>query len=205
MRRGGRTTGATLLAVAAVLTAILLGGCGAGAVGGDYGGEHPDYAKTLADAPPPLRKLYAQSNRLLPGGLDAYEARLDGLHGYPVVVNVWASWCGSCRYEFSTLQHLSAKYGDRVAFFGVDSQDSNDAAGTFLGEAPVPYPSYTDPNKDIYEAVGAIGMPATAFYDRDGELVYVRQGAYGKEADFRADLQRYALDEASENAPATPK
>jgi cytochrome c biogenesis protein CcmG, thiol:disulfide interchange protein DsbE len=205
MRRGRRATPAALLGIAAVLAVVLLGGCGTGAVGGDYGGEHPDYAKTLADAPPPLRKLYAQSNELLPGGLDAYQARLDALRGYPVVVNVWASWCGFCRYEFPTLQRLSAEYGDRVAFFGVDSSDSNDAASTFLGEAPVPYPSYTDPSKDIYEAVGAIGMPATAFYDRDGKLVYVRQGGYGKEADFRADLERYALDEAPENAPATPR
>lgn len=204
MRRGRGAIAVALLGIATAL-AVLLGGCGTGAVGGDYGGEHPDYAKTLADAPPPLRKLYAQSNRLLPGGLDAYEARLAALRGYPVVVNVWASWCGSCRYEFSTLQHLSADYGNRVAFFGVDSQDSNDAASTFLGEAPVPYPSYTDPGKDIYDELGAIGMPATAFYGPDGKLLYVRQGVYATRADFHADLERYALDEASEGAPATPK
>jgi len=192
-----------LLVIGAAL-AVLLGGCGAGAGGGDYGGEHPDYAKTLADAPPPLRKLYAQSDQLLPGGLDAYEARLASLRGYPVVVNIWASWCGSCRYEFSTLQRLSAKYGDQVAFSGVDSSYSNNAASTFLGEAPVPYPSYTDPGKDIYDELGAIGMPATAFYDRDGKLLYVRQGVYATQADFHADLERYALDEASENTPAKP-
>lgn len=194
---------AVLLGIAAALT-VLLGGCGAGAGGGDYGGEHPDYAKTLADAPLPLRKLYAQSNRLLPGGLDAYEARLATLRGYPVVVNIWASWCGPCRFEFPTLQRLSAAYGNRVAFLGVDSADSDDAARTFLGEAPIPYPSYTDPGDDIFDAVGGIGRPATAFYDRDGKLVYVRQGAYGTQADFRADVERYALDEASENV-APPK
>ena len=123
-------------------------GCGSGQ-GGDYGGEHPDYEKALAGSPPPLAALHRQGNELLGGGQDAYEKRIAALRGYPVVVNVWASWCGPCRFEFPTLQRLSAKYGKQVAFLGVDSEDSDDAARTFLAEAPVPYPSYTDPDEDI--------------------------------------------------------
>ena len=143
-------------------------GCGS-SDGGDYGGQHPDYAKALAGSPPPLAALHNQANELLPGGTDAYEKRIAALRGYPVVVNVWASWCGPCRFEFPTLQQLSARYGKRVAFLGVNSEDSDDAADTFLAEAPVPYPSYTDPDKDIVDSLGAgCGLPDTAFYDRDG-------------------------------------
>ena len=71
------------------------------------------------------------------------------LRGYPVVVNVWASWCGPCRFEFPHFQRAAAAYGKRVAFLGIDSQDSDDAAATFLREEPVPYPSYTDPDEEI--------------------------------------------------------
>ena len=86
------------------------------------------------------------------------------------MVNVWASWCGPCRLEFPILQKLSARYGKRVAFLGVDSQDSDDAAATFLAEAPVPYPSYTDPDeRDRRIARRHRGLPDTAFYDRGGE------------------------------------
>jgi cytochrome c biogenesis protein CcmG, thiol:disulfide interchange protein DsbE len=182
--------GAVLVAAAALLVA----GCGSD-TSGEYGGEPPDYATALAGSPPPLTALHRQANELLPGGVDAFEQRIDGLRGYPIVVNVWASWCGPCRFEFPTLQRLSAAYGKRVAFLGVDSEDSDDAARTFLGESPVPFPSYVDGDGAIAEELGATrGLPDTAFYDRGGELVYLKQGPYTDHSELRADIERYALD-----------
>ncbi|HEY6731492.1 MAG TPA: TlpA disulfide reductase family protein [Solirubrobacterales bacterium] len=174
------------------LTVAIGSGCG-DSEGGDYGGSHPDYAKALAGSPPALAALHKQGNELLEGETSAYEERIAALRGYPVVVNVWASWCGPCRQEFPTLQRLSARYGKKVAFLGVNSEDSNDAASTFLREVPVPYPSYTDPDKDIFDSIGGIGFPDTAYYDRSGELVYVKQGQYQDESEMEADIRRYAL------------
>jgi cytochrome c biogenesis protein CcmG, thiol:disulfide interchange protein DsbE len=179
------------LALALLVTAFAATGCGSSSDGGTDG--HPDYAKALAGAPRPLAAVYDQANRLLPGGRDAYEGRLAALEGYPVVVNVWASWCGPCRFEFPHFQRAAARYGKRVAFLGVDSQDSDDAAATFLREEPVPYPSYTDPGEEILESLGGTGLPDTAFYDRRGKLVYLKQGPYDDEAELRADIERYAL------------
>jgi thiol-disulfide isomerase/thioredoxin len=183
------------VSIGVLLAIILLAvGCGSGGGGGDYGGKHPDYETALAGSPPTLAAIHRQGNALLTGGRDAYENRIETLRGYPVVVNIWASWCGPCRFEFPTLQRLSADYGKRVAFLGVDSQDSDDAARTFLSEAPVPYPSYTDPDEDIKESLGAgFGLPDTAFYDRQGELVYLKQGPYTDESELRADIERCAL------------
>ncbi len=183
--------GARAAFAAALIGATLaVGGCGAS----EDGGKPPDYAEALAGAPAPLTALHRQANRLLPGGVDAYEKRIAALRGYPVVVNVWASWCGPCRFEFPTLQRLSARYGKRVAFLGVDSQDSDDAAATFLSEEPVPYPSYTDPDKKIAKSLGAdLGLPDTAFYDEGGRLLYLKQGPYSDRAELEADIRRWAL------------
>jgi thiol-disulfide isomerase/thioredoxin len=182
----------------ALLAALSLAGCGSGA-GGEYGGKHPDYAKALAGSPPPLAALHRQANQLLAGGADAYQQRIAALGGYPIVVNVWASWCGPCRFEFPTLQKLSAIYGKQVAFLGVDSQDSNDAAKTFLEEAPVPYPSYSD-GQEIADSIGAgKGLPHTAFYDREGNLCFQKFGVYSEEALLAADIQRFALREECES------
>jgi cytochrome c biogenesis protein CcmG, thiol:disulfide interchange protein DsbE len=177
-----------------VAAALFASGCGSSGAEGDYGGKHPDYAHALAGSAPPLAALYRQANELLGGGNEAFEKRIAGLRGYPVVVNVWASWCGPCRFEFPTLQKLSAKYGKRVAFLGIDSQDSDDAAKTFLAEAPVPYPSYTDPDKSMAEGIGVTGgFPSTAFYSRDGELCYLKQGPYADREELEADLSNYSL------------
>jgi len=173
------------------LAILFAGGCG-GSSGGDYGGKHPDY-KPLAKAPPPLDGLYKQGNELLGGGTSAYDKRIAQLRGYPIVVNLWASWCVPCRQEFPILQKLSSRYGKKVAFLGVNSEDSSDAASTFLEEAPLPYPSYSDPDKDIYDSVGGYGFPNTAFYDRSGELAYLHRGQYRDEAELEADMRRYAL------------
>jgi cytochrome c biogenesis protein CcmG, thiol:disulfide interchange protein DsbE len=176
-----------------LLIALAIAGCGSSS-GGDYGGEHPDYTQALAGSPAPLAVLHRQANRLLSGGRDAYEGRIAALRGYPAVVNVWASWCGPCRLEFTHFQRAAADYGKRVAFLGIDSEDSDDAAGTFLAEAPVPYPSYTDPDKEVAESVGAtLGFPDTAFYNRRGELVHLKQGPYDDLAELRADIERFAL------------
>lgn len=182
-----------LLALCALALAGLLGSACGGSGGGDYGGPHPDYAKALAGSPPPLAALHRQANELLPGGKDAFEQRIADLRGYPVVANVWASWCIPCRQEFPVLQQLSARYGKKVAFLGVNSEDSDDAAATFLGEEPVPYPSYTDPDKDILDSIGGISFPDTAFYDSTGKLVYLKQGPYREDAELEADVRRYAL------------
>jgi cytochrome c biogenesis protein CcmG/thiol:disulfide interchange protein DsbE len=191
MRR--KAKGQTFCSLAlAILCVASLAACGSG--GSDFGSKPPDYEQALAGAPKPLAALYAQGNELLPGGAEAFQKRIAALRGYPVVVNQWASWCGPCRTEFPWFQRASAKYGKRVAFLGVDSNDSTAAAKTFLSEAPVPYPSYSDPSKEIAKLLKAtIGLPDTSYYDARGELVYTKQGPYLNQAELLADIRRFAL------------
>jgi cytochrome c biogenesis protein CcmG/thiol:disulfide interchange protein DsbE len=149
--------------------------------------------RTFARAPEPLAALYKQRNELLPGGPDAFEERLEELRGFPVVVNKWASWCDPCRTEFPFFQSQAAKLGDKVAFLGVDSNDSDDAARTFLEANPVPYPSYTDPDLEIAASLDAEReFPATIFFNSRGEQVSVYRGGYASENELAADIERYA-------------
>jgi cytochrome c biogenesis protein CcmG/thiol:disulfide interchange protein DsbE len=179
----------------AVLSAV---GCGS-SESGESSSPPPDYSRLLAGSPAPLAALHAQENELLPGGVDAYEKRLSELRGFPVVANVWGSWCGPCRTEFPALQEVAAKFGKRVAFLGVDYKDDPELAAKFLAEAPVPYPSYVDDDEKIAESVGAGGgLPNTAYYDSEGNLCFLKIGQYADAEALEADVHRFALQEQCE-------
>jgi thiol-disulfide isomerase/thioredoxin len=183
-----------LVAAATLAAAVALGACGS-----DDGAGNPDSelspeqaAEPLEGASPELAAIRDQASQLLDGGPEAFEARLAELRGTPVVVNKWASWCGPCRLEFPFFQSLAAKRGGEIAFLGIVSEDSEDAARTFLGQLPLPYPSYLDSDSRIAAVIKAArAFPATAFYDRSSELVYTRQGGYQTEAELAADIRRY--------------
>jgi cytochrome c biogenesis protein CcmG/thiol:disulfide interchange protein DsbE len=181
-----------LALVAGLTLAALVAGCGSSGGGGS---THPDYRKALAGAPAPLTKLYGEANQLLPGGQDALEARIASL-GHPAVVNVWASWCGPCRYEFGMFQEMSAKWGKRVAFLGADSEDSEKEAEKWLADHPVPYPSYYETGFDYARSLKATGPPDTAFYNAKGELVHVKLGQYAHDTELEEDIRHYALEGA---------
>jgi cytochrome c biogenesis protein CcmG, thiol:disulfide interchange protein DsbE len=183
------------LLVALLLSAIAIAGCGGSNNGNPDSRLTPEQAKEpIPGAPPQLAAIRSQANQLLDGGKDAFDARLEQLRGTPVVVNKWASWCGPCRFEFPTFQSLAEKRGGQIAFLGVNSNDSDGSAETFLSELPLPYPSYTDPNLDIAQDLGGPpqAFPTTSFYDRSGKLVYTHAGPYQDEGDLVADVNRYA-------------
>ena len=77
-------------------------------------------------------------------------APLGALRGHPVVVNVWASWCGPYRFEFSPPTRRSqSRMGDGRRLLGIDEKDADASANTFLLSFAVTYPSYTDPDGKI--------------------------------------------------------
>jgi thiol-disulfide isomerase/thioredoxin len=148
----------------------------------------------LAGAPPELAALHRRANGFIPGERKGLARQLAALRGHPVVVNVWAAWCGPCRQELPVFQELAVDYGRRVAFLGIDLRDERAAAERLLRQIPVTYPSVEDPDGRIFRDYRLQGVPSTIFYDaRGGEPAYVHQGPYLKRADLEADIRRYAL------------
>ena len=202
---GSDRTARRILIIAAslvvVVVAVLVAGCGSDAESGDPGSGNPDSELTLkqAEAPlpagaaPELVDIRKQANRLIEDGGDTLDAQLAALKsaGIPVVVNKWASWCGPCREEFPDLQSESEKYGDKVAFLGINSNDGPDTANTFLSEFPVPYPSYSDPDQDISSSLDIEReFPSTLFIDSSGEVVYTQRGPFASADDLESDIQQ---------------
>lgn len=186
-----------LLGLVALAVIVAVGLASTGGDGSDEGASAAvpleQQMAALEGAPAPLAALHRQANQLLDGGADAFERRLEELEGHPVVVNKWASWCGPCRIEFPHLRDQALERGREVAFIGVNTADNDGDAQRFLEEMPVPFPSYRDPDSKVAEVFnGVAAFPTTAFYDSEGELVYVKQGQYRTEAELAEDIERYA-------------
>ena len=149
----------------------------------------------LVDSPPALAALHAQGGALLEGGGRALHARLAALRGYPVVINKWASWCVPCKEEFGAFQRVSAEYGRRVAFLGIDSADTSHAeALAFLRSFPVSYPSYYDRSGSLGEQLtDSSNTPVTVFIPVHGRP-FIRQGQYPSSAKLAHDVRSYALE-----------
>jgi len=146
----------------------------------------------LAGAPAPLAALHDQADELLEGGPGAFQKRMQELRGHPVVINKWASWCGPCRLEFPFFEDVSTAKGKTVAFVGLNSGDNQRDAKEFLGEFPLTYPSYEDPDEKIARAIGApANYPITVFLDERGKQAFLRQGGYPSREDLEQDIKRY--------------
>jgi cytochrome oxidase Cu insertion factor (SCO1/SenC/PrrC family)/thiol-disulfide isomerase/thioredoxin len=146
----------------------------------------------LAGSPPPLAALHSQASQLL-GGKSDLMTRLKALRGYPVVINVWASWCGPCQAEFGLFATASARYGRRVAFLGVDANDAAAQARPFLSQHQVSYPSYQANPSNLTNLAIVQGLPTTIFVRPNGTVAYVHTGQYEVEGTLDEDIANYAL------------
>ena len=91
--------------------------------------------------------------------------------GKPVVLNFWASWCGPCADEAPVLQDAARRYGDRITFVGVDVQDIDSDAQTFLQKYGITYQNGSGNAGPISVQYGMRGVPETYFIAPDGHLV----------------------------------
>jgi thiol-disulfide isomerase/thioredoxin len=131
-----------------------------------------------------------QANQILDTSIQAKVAQLPGV---PVVINQWASWCTNCKAEFPFFQQAGHQDANRVAFVGLDSQDSQYNAQAFLGRFPVDYPSVFDPSASQAQSLGGgQGWPTTIFLNAKHKITYVHEGAYPTFQSLQQDIDRYA-------------
>lgn len=151
-----------------------------------------EVSKPIDGAPADLAALRKRVNELDGGGSKAFDAQLLALRGHPVVVNMWASWCGPCRAELPFLQREAVARGAEVAFLGINVNDARGAAKQLAAQYPMPYPSFEDPRSNLLGRYKSQGLPTTAFYDARGKLTIVHQGGFPTRAKLAEAIDRYA-------------
>ncbi|HEY6610738.1 MAG TPA: DsbE family thiol:disulfide interchange protein [Pseudomonas sp.] len=118
--------------------------------------------------------------------------------GQPALVNVWATWCPTCRAEHEMLNRL-AEQGVRV--YGINYKDDGDAARKWLKDLGNPYRfNVEDPQGSLGINLGVYGAPETFLIDKDGIIRHKYVGAID-ETVWRqqlAPLYRELLDEVGQ-------
>lgn len=111
--------------------------------------------------------------------------------GKPAVVNFWASWCGPCADEAPVLQDAARRYGDRITFVGVDVEDLDSDAQTFLRKYGITYQNGSGGAGPISIQYGMRGVPETYFIAPDGRLIRKWNTLTAADLEqFLAELQR---------------
>jgi thiol-disulfide isomerase/thioredoxin len=108
---------------------------------------------------------------------DGPGVRLAALRG-PLVLNVWASWCGPCATEMPHLLAARTALGSKVRFLGIDLSDEADSAREWLRFQGVPYPSLVDPKGRVRSALRVAGPPVTLLVRSDGTVADTHYGAF---------------------------
>ena len=111
-------------------------------------------------------------------GLNGPDRLLSQYRGKPLLINVWASWCGPCRAEMGSLERLAWQdQGKRFTMIGISTDDSEAAAKRYLQSANATLNHYMDRALELENMLGAERLPLTILVDANGRVLGKYYGA----------------------------
>ena len=100
---------------------------------------------------------------------------LPQLHGHPLAIVFWASWCTDCHREAAAVARFAASPAGRGRVVTIDYQDGGPWRA-FLTRYGWRMPVFQDRNGYTGDAFGIIGLPATVFIDSKGRIASTSTG-----------------------------
>ncbi|WP_246668901.1 TlpA disulfide reductase family protein [Ancylobacter sp. TS-1] len=96
---------------------------------------------------------------------------LAALHGRPVLVHFFATWCEPCRAEMAGLSRLAARRKDRpFALLAVDVGEVELRVRRFFDANPVPFPVLLDEDRSAMKAWKVVALPSSFVLDASHAL-----------------------------------
>ncbi len=166
-----------------LLMALALAGCDR-QKGAEPQGEAPVIANAAASAQPYPTGRLDRSHAGTPAPGVAFEdpqgrpVTLSVFRGRPLLVNLWATWCGPCVVEMPSLDRLAAREGERLQVVVV-SQDmgGREKVGDFFAERNFTrLEPYLDGEMGLMVALRIDTLPTTILYDAEGREVWRMTG-----------------------------
>lgn len=97
----------------------------------------------------------------------------------PMVLNLWATWCGPCRKEMPALQSLEKKLeGSGISVVALSVDDDVKLMEEFLRKYAIELPTpVAESASDAFQQLDAIALPVTYYVAADGQIVGKYVGA----------------------------
>jgi cytochrome c biogenesis protein CcmG/thiol:disulfide interchange protein DsbE len=120
------------------------------------------------------------------------------LQGEISLLNIWATWCPTCRAEHEFLNTLKQQ---GIAIYGVNYKDERDKALEWLATLGDPYRLNIDDSAgQLGIDLGVYGAPETYLLDADGVIRYRHVGALDGEIWQREFVPRIATLRTENNS-----
>lgn len=106
-------------------------------------------------------------------GVAGDTVRLSDFKGQPVLLNVWATWCGPCRAEMPALEALHREFGTqglRVLGASIDVRPADRDVRRFVQDLGITFTILRDPTDRISRTFMLAGVPNTVLIDREGVI-----------------------------------
>lgn len=122
-------------------------------------------------------------------GLNGKSKKLSDFKGKPLIINVWASWCGPCRAEIGSLERLAQLYnGKEFNLIGISTDDYRNKAMAFIEQTEITFENFIDSKLYLENMLGANTIPLTIFVDADGRVLEKVRGSYNWDSPIAIDI-----------------
>ena len=144
--------------------------------------------------PPPEN---AAPDFILPD-VNGQSVSLSQFRGQVVVLNIWASWCPSCRAETQDVAEFARQYRSRgVTVVGVNLREDAATVRAFAEANGIDYPLLLDSQGAVAAQYQVVGIPTTVIIDAAGSVRGRHVGVL-----TQAQLVEYVADWLPARSPA---
>lgn len=112
-------------------------------------------------------------------GLDGSKFDLASKRDKVILLNLWATWCGPCRYEIPELQGIHDRFAPKgFEVIGVSVDESGiESVKQFVDENKMRYPVVLDAEGKLANILQTSVLPTSILVDRQGKVVWKKFGA----------------------------
>ncbi|MDU1411686.1 MAG: TlpA disulfide reductase family protein [Clostridium sp.] len=101
---------------------------------------------------------------------------LKDFQGKPIIINVFASWCGPCKAEMPLFENIYKAYkNEDIMLLMINMTDgqreTQKSAEDFMKNEGYTMPIYFDKDLDFSMKYNVMGIPRTLFIDKDGNII----------------------------------